>query len=341
MDYLTRARAREALLYKIRANDESMDCQQSVIDSHIAVYGLGNTDHLYETLDRLRVHGRDMREDLKELDAEAMKSPAKAGWQVVKLWVDKDDVVHKRVFPLVYERAQDATGEIVSLLGGRDPFRFNSAEREAGAILVWQEVKPEPEPAPAMIQQQAQLQQADASKPASGPACEACGRPLSDPESVKAGVGPVCRAHGHTRRQLHMWEFFAGADYESEIVGDVLCLIDLDQGGPTITNNVEAVIADLVYRKIDLTHLSLIYRDTRGVWDEIVVQDGRFAGFRSINVRHRCEALEVIARRRIQTTPVTVMSVTDFLSAGAAAFTEVARIETDQDGRVSSAEFPR
>ncbi len=188
-------------------------------------------------------------------------------------------------------------------------------------------------PRPPMVQQQAQLQPADASKPASGPACEACGRPLSDPESVKAGVGPVCRAHGHTRRQLHMWELLAGADYESELIGDVLCLIDLDKGGPSLTNAVESVIADLRYQRFDLT-MPVIYRDSRGIWDEIVVQDGRFVGFRSINVRSRCEALEIIARRRIQATPVTVMSVSDFLAAGAAGRLVVGAGWSDQDGMI-------
>lgn len=147
-------------------------------------------------------------------------------------------------------------------------------------------------PRPVMVQQQCQLQQADASKAAGGPACEACGRPLSDPESIKAGIGPICRAHGHTRRQLHMWELLVGADYESE-------------------------------------------------WDEIVVQDGRFAGFQSINVRDRSEALQIIAKRRIAATPMKVMSVTDFLAAGAAAFEEVARIETNTNGEVTSVTFPR
>lgn len=194
-------------------------------------------------------------------------------------------------------------------------------------------------PNPVMVQQQCQQQQADASKPTGGPACEACGKPLSDPFSVKVGIGPVCRAAGHTRRQLHFDAFLAGADFESEVVGDIITLIDLDQGGATVTNAVESVIADLRYQRFDLT-MPVIYRDTRGIWDEIVLQDGRFVGFRSIGAKTRCEALEMIAKRRIAATPVKVMSVTDFLAAGAAAFTEVARIETDQDGRVSSVSFP-
>ena len=36
-----------------------------------------------------------------------------------------------------------------------------------------------------------------------GPACSVCGKPLSDPESVKAGIGPLCRAKGWTKE---MWQ---------------------------------------------------------------------------------------------------------------------------------------
>jgi hypothetical protein len=36
-----------------------------------------------------------------------------------------------------------------------------------------------------------------------GPACSVCGKPLSDPESLKAGIGPLCRAKGWTKE---MWQ---------------------------------------------------------------------------------------------------------------------------------------
>ncbi len=36
-----------------------------------------------------------------------------------------------------------------------------------------------------------------------GPACSVCGKPLTDPESVKAGIGPLCRAKGWTKE---MWQ---------------------------------------------------------------------------------------------------------------------------------------
>lgn len=35
-----------------------------------------------------------------------------------------------------------------------------------------------------------------------GPACSVCGKPLTDPESVKAGIGPLCRAKGWTKEKV-------------------------------------------------------------------------------------------------------------------------------------------
>ena len=177
------------------------------------------------------------------------------------------------------------------------------------------------------------------SRAAGGPVCEACGRSLSDPESVKAGVGPVCRSHGHSRRQMHFDDLLAGANYTTDIVGDVICVEDLDRGGPSVTNAAVAVIQHLAYMRFDLDHMPVIYRDSDGRWDEMLVRDRRFVGFAPIGATTRCEALEVIARRRIAATPVRVMPVSDFLAAGASAFTEVARVETDQDGRVSAVSF--
>lgn len=35
-----------------------------------------------------------------------------------------------------------------------------------------------------------------------GPSCSVCGKPLTDPESVKAGIGPLCRAKGWTKEKV-------------------------------------------------------------------------------------------------------------------------------------------
>lgn len=35
-----------------------------------------------------------------------------------------------------------------------------------------------------------------------GPSCSVCGKPLTDPESVKHGIGPLCRAKGWTKEAV-------------------------------------------------------------------------------------------------------------------------------------------
>ena len=35
-----------------------------------------------------------------------------------------------------------------------------------------------------------------------GPACSVCGKPLTDPVSIKAGIGPLCRAKGWTKEKV-------------------------------------------------------------------------------------------------------------------------------------------
>lgn len=35
-----------------------------------------------------------------------------------------------------------------------------------------------------------------------GPACAVCGKPLTDPESIKAGIGPLCRVKGWTKEKV-------------------------------------------------------------------------------------------------------------------------------------------
>lgn len=61
-----------------------------------------------------------------------------------------------------------------------------------------------------------------------------------------------------------------------------VCLIDHDQGR-SVTNNAESIIAALRAQGFDLAANRVIYRDTRGVWDEMLISAGVFAGFKSIN----------------------------------------------------------
>jgi hypothetical protein len=74
------------------------------------------------------------------------------------------------------------------------------------------------------------------------------------------------------------------AIYSRTVHGHVIAVIDHDQG-KSVTNDAENMIADLA-ADFDLSQYRVIYRDTRGIWDEMLVdRTGHFAGFTTINER--------------------------------------------------------
>lgn len=75
------------------------------------------------------------------------------------------------------------------------------------------------------------------------------------------------------------------AEYTWRLEGDVLVLIDKNQGGLSVTNDAEAVIQDLVRLGYNVDALRIIYRDTEWRWDGLLTKDGKFAGFRPIRGR--------------------------------------------------------
>lgn len=79
------------------------------------------------------------------------------------------------------------------------------------------------------------------------------------------------------------------AKFSTSIHGHVIAIIDKDDGR-SVTNDADAVIACLA-TNFDLAKFRVIYRDTRGIWDEMIVREGRFADFRSINERDLDTAL--------------------------------------------------
>jgi hypothetical protein len=85
------------------------------------------------------------------------------------------------------------------------------------------------------------------------------------------------------------------AVYSRTVHGHVIAVIDYDQG-KSVTNDAENVIADLA-ASFDLSKYRVIYRDTRGIWDEMLVdRTGQFAGFSSINERDLPAALAKLTR---------------------------------------------
>lgn len=85
------------------------------------------------------------------------------------------------------------------------------------------------------------------------------------------------------------------AIYSRTVHGNVIAIIDHDQG-KSVTNDAENVIADLA-ANFDLSKYLVIHRDTRGIWDQLLVdRTGHFAGFSSINERDLPAALAKLTR---------------------------------------------
>lgn len=84
--------------------------------------------------------------------------------------------------------------------------------------------------------------------------------------------------------------------YSRTVHGNVIAIVDHDQGR-SVTNDAGNVIADLAAQGFDLSRYLVIFKDTRGIWDQLLVdRTGRFAGFSSINERDLSAALGKVTR---------------------------------------------
>ena len=115
--------------------------------------------------------------------------------------------------------------------------------------------------------------------------CRKCHRPLTDPTSVAIGMGPTCRGttrHKRVRHDNMTADIFgkkARATFSFDIIDGVVVIYDLDIGC-SVTNDAENVIAEVAHNVKDLRFFRVIYRDTDGIFDGMLVdEDNRFAGF--------------------------------------------------------------
>jgi hypothetical protein len=99
-----------------------------------------------------------------------------------------------------------------------------------------------------------------------------------------------------------------GCQYTVSLEPGFICLVDLDQGA-TITNVAEAVIQNLLLARYDLVNNRVIYQDTMGHWDELVVRDGQFAGFAPLQVNSKEQAIEVATRAA---HPISLNNASDY-----------------------------
>ncbi len=127
--------------------------------------------------------------------------------------------------------------------------------------------------------------------------CTVCSRPLSDHVSMSVGMGPICRQNaGPPIEDL----FNSRSDFEATVEGDIVLVVDLDLGGKSVTNDAVLVIQDLIVRGILADYRRVIYRDSMGLWSEILHRDGAFSTFAPIAdrpVKDRDEALALTRAR--------------------------------------------
>jgi hypothetical protein len=115
---------------------------------------------------------------------------------------------------------------------------------------------------------------------------------LTDRLSIETGIGPECRvrAKGAQAASRPANRIAQRADYSYIIVVGIICIID-HGNGRSVTHDAHAVVADLVAAGIDVDRQPIIYRDTMGIWDRIVVAGGQFAGFAPLQERDQDAAI--------------------------------------------------
>ncbi|QGY06211.1 hypothetical protein MMSR116_15790 [Methylobacterium mesophilicum SR1.6/6] len=85
--------------------------------------------------------------------------------------------------------------------------------------------------------------------------------------------------------------FTTRSDYTVEDLLDVVLVVDLDRGGRSVSNDASGVIDDLRKAGLIRPGVPVVYRDSSGTWDQLRVKDGKFAGFSSVGVLTREEAI--------------------------------------------------
>jgi hypothetical protein len=87
---------------------------------------------------------------------------------------------------------------------------------------------------------------------------------------------------------------FAFAIFDYGILNGVVVIKDLhssDNHSMSVTNDAENVISVIAANNHGLDGLKVIYRDTEGIYDEIIIKDSQFAGFRLLNAPSLKQAL--------------------------------------------------
>lgn len=123
--------------------------------------------------------------------------------------------------------------------------------------------------------------------------CKICGKPLTDPISVELGIGPVCRISGKEIELARGGNLFtprAVFHWGTEgVFSEIVWIID-ENGGKSVTNDMHLVLQD-ISKAMNLNGKQIIYRDSQGVWDQVLISEKGVISFKSINERDMAAAV--------------------------------------------------
>ena len=86
------------------------------------------------------------------------------------------------------------------------------------------------------------------------------------------------------------------SQYDYKVIAGVLCLVDSDDpGARSVTNDAEQLVPELHALGLLPPGRRLIYRDSTGTWDEMLVREGGlFVGFAPLRAKSLLEALAMV-----------------------------------------------
>lgn len=91
--------------------------------------------------------------------------------------------------------------------------------------------------------------------------------------------------------------FQKGATFNSYVIQNTIVIEDLDQGGASVTNDIESVIHQITNQYGSLDNRSVIYRDSDSIYDGIKTLNNEFAGFIPLGVKSLKNAIDLDRRQ--------------------------------------------
>jgi len=87
------------------------------------------------------------------------------------------------------------------------------------------------------------------------------------------------------------------ARYITKRQDGILCVVDCDfPGTKSVTNDIEAVVAELASRELLKPDEAFLYCDSDRIWDGVETKAGKFARFIPLNQPNLCAAIDAILR---------------------------------------------